>query len=399
MLCINKERLIRDLQELGKIGWVENQGLFRESYSPAYRQARDFLREKMEEAGLQTRVDPVGNLFGLLSGKKPGASRILTGSHLDAVTAGGIYDGAYGIVASLETLRAIWESGAAPEHALEVVAFIAEEGGPLGGTFGSRSFTGQVETPPADEILQRCGLNRESIKAAGGLKERYAAFLETHIEQGPVLWRNNISIGIPTGIVGISRYFCRIKGEANHAGTTPMAERKDALYEAVTLLHRWLDYMRLEQEMVCNVGCFELRPGQIGVVPGEVEFLMEVRSLETKNMRRAAEKLRQIMNDSRTCRTEMAVMVEKPPVKLDKTLIGMIEEVCCENHIPVRLMPSGASHDASPLAHVMPTAMIFVPSVKGISHSKEEYSDAAHLCQGAEVLANTIVKADKCLPL
>jgi hydantoinase/carbamoylase family amidase len=395
LLSINRERLIRDLQELGKIGWVEDKGLFREAYSPVYIEARDFIRQRMEEAGLHSKVDSVGNLFGLLPGRKPDAPRILTGSHLDAVKGGGIYDGAYGVIASLEALRSIRESGMELEHGLEVVAFIAEEAGPLGGTFGSRSFTGQMETPPPDEILQRYGLSRERIQAAQRPKEAYAAFIEAHIEQGPVLWQERISIGIPTGIVGITRYQCRVLGEANHAGTTPMLERKDAFYETVVLLHRWLDYMRQENDMVCNVGNFRVLPGQIGIVPGEVEFLIEIRSLETQKMERAVDKLRQILETAQTCRAEMVLTISKPPVELDETLIGIVEDVCCTYHIPTKIMASGASHDASPLARVMPAAMVFVPSVKGISHSKDEYTESEHLCLGAKVLANTIVRIDK----
>jgi len=399
LLRINRERLLHDLDAQGKIGWVENEGLFRESYSLAYSEARDFLRLRMEDAGLTTRVDSVGNLFGFLPGADPDSTRILTGSHLDAVTAGGIYDGAYGIIAALEALRAIKESGATLRHGLEVVAFTAEEGGPLGGTFGSRAFTGQVANPPGDEILRGCGLNRESITAAKGAMERYAAFFEAHIEQGPVLWQRNLSIGIPTGIVGITRYQCRVIGEANHAGTTPMLERKDAFYETVVLLHQWLDYMRQEEDMVCNVGCFQMLPGQIGIVPGETDFLIEVRSLEHENTERAFQKLAEILKSSSTCQTEMALKVTKPAVKLDIELIRIIEECCRERGIPAMQMPSGAGHDANPLAKAMPTAMIFVPSFKGISHNKTEYTEADHLCVGAEILTNAIITADQHLPV
>jgi hydantoinase/carbamoylase family amidase len=369
------------------------------SIDPAeYLADRDYIRRKMEDAGLITRVDTVGNLFGRLEGTERGAATLLAGSHLDAVKAGGILDGPLGIVSALEALRAIGEQGIRPRHSLEAVAFIAEEGGPLGGTFGSRSFTGQMETPPAPEVLAGFGLSTEDVRAARGDLSTYGAYLEYHIEQGPVLWRKGLPVGIPTAIVGITRYRVTITGAANHAGTTPMLERKDALYEASVVIHKWVDFVRSKENLVCNVGFLNVEPGQIGIVPGKVSFGVEIRSTEDSRMALAAETLKKYLSEMEGCRGQAELWVEKPPVRLDEGVVRTIESVSGELGYSSLLMPSGASHDASPLARVMPTGMLFVPSVGGVSHCMEEFSEDDDMVKGATVLANLLLRLDRELP-
>lgn len=395
IIRINATRLQQELREQGCIGWREGLGLFREAYTESYEQARVYLQQKMVEAGLQTRVDAVGNLFGYLPGTDAEAPAILSGSHLDAVLEGGIYDGHYGIFAALEAARSLREQGIRLRHGLEVVAFTAEEAGPLGGTFGSRAFCGLVETAPPAPVLAERGLSLERITQAKGDLRHYRCYLEAHIEQGPVLWRRGLPLGIPTGIVGITRYQCTVRGEANHAGTTPMLERKDALYESVVLLHRWLAEMRQEPEMVCNVAELELEPGQIGVVNGRMDFLVEIRALKPQDTQRAVARLQELLAGLEACHGEACCTVAKPPAKLDESLISLLEATARDLGQEALLMPSGASHDASPLSKVMPTAMIFVPSVGGISHNKEEYTPPQDLAQGALLLANTILRLDR----
>lgn len=397
MIKINGARLIEDLENQGKIGWKKGEGLFREAYSEDYIKVRDYVERRMKEAGLKTRVDTVGNIFGRLEGRDSKAKTILTGSHLDAVKAGGMLDGAYGVIAGLEALRTLKESGVQPRHSIEAVGFIAEEGGPLGGTYGSRAFTGQMEMPPSDEVLESYGMKKKDIADARADIESYAAFMELHIEQGPVLWRKKIPIGIPTAIVGITRYKGCVSGEANHAGTTPMLERKDAVYQTVILLHEWLEYMRAQENMVCNIGYIDVEPGQIGIVPGETRFGIEIRSTEKENTHNAVNKLKEIFSKAEICTANVELWVDKPPVKLDEKVIDAIEGVSRELDIECMRMPSGASHDASPLARVMPAGMIFVPSINGISHNKEESTEKEDLIKGAAVLANTLLKLDTIL--
>ncbi len=394
MIKINPERFLDDLKKQGKIGWKEGEGLYRESYTDSYYEARDFIKKKMEEAGLKTRIDAVGNLFGRLEGKNRDAGTILSGSHLDAVPAGGILDGALGVIAALEAARTINESGTTLRHSLEVVAFAAEEGGPLGGTFGSRVFAGQVGTLPSREALEKVGLKEKDIEAARMDTKLYNAYLELHIEQGPVLWRNGLSVGIPTAIVGITRYLCTVKGVANHAGTTPMEDRKDALYDAVVIMHKWLDHMRHQHGIVCNIGVVEVCPGHPAIIPGKVMFTVEIRSDKHEKIKEAEVKLEEALSLIEYCDAVKELSVKKAPVELSKVVIAVIENVCGVLGVEAINIPSWASHDASPIAKEIPTGMIFVPSINGISHQKDEATDEKDLINGANVLANAILKCD-----
>lgn len=394
MVEINPDRFLETLKHQGSIGWKKGEGLFREAYSKEYFEVRDYLEKKMQESGLETRIDSVGNLFGRLEGEDPSAPAILTGSHLDAVKAGGILDGALGVVAGIEALVAIKESGYIPKHSMEVVGFVAEEGGPLGGTFGSRAFSNQMKALPPDEVLEKYSLSKDDIDKAKANPKDYCAYLELHIEQGPILWQKEISIGIPTAIVGITRYKGRIKGASNHAGTTPMKDRKDAFYETVVVLHKWLDFMREQENIVCNVGTIELEPGQISIVPEDVRFGIEIRSTDTEIIQVAVEYLKKLFSEIKTCHGILEPWVEKPPVRLNKNIINVIEKVSQKLEYKSLQMPSWASHDASPIAHVIPTGMIFVPSVNGISHHRDEFTEEEDLIKGAIVLVNSLLKLD-----
>ncbi len=384
-------RLVRNVSALGRIGWSGN-GLNRTAYSAAYAEGRDSVRSLMESAGMATRIDRVGNLFGWYEGTEPDQPAILAGSHLDSVPGGGIYDGAYGVLAAFEAARAVHEY-APHTRTIEIAAFTAEEGGELGGTFGSRSFAGMAsETPPL--ALEHVGLTADDVAASKADSSRYAAYLELHIEQGPTLWRRKIAIGIPTAIVGITRYEVTVTGEANHAGTTPMKERHDAMRTSARILDRWFASIGERTDMVSTVGVFRLEPGVAPVVPGTAVFTLELRSTEDAITAKAADEFRSLLSADTECSGAMRLMVAKPAVRLDSVMQDAIEGACRDLDVACVRMPSGASHDASPIAHVIPTGMIFVPSVRGISHSKDEYTAPDDLVRGAEVLARTIRRID-----
>ena len=368
---INNNRFLKELKEQGSIGWKNGEGLFREAYSESYNKVSNYVEEKMRQAGLETRVDAIGNIFGKLEGKDPNAKTILVGSHLDSVKAGGILDGAYGVMAGLEALRAIKESGELPVHSLELVGFTSEE------------------------LLKKFNLTKEDINSAKGDLDKYAAFMEVHIEQGPVLWRRDIPIGIPTAIVGITRFKGFVIGEANHAGTVPMKERKDAFYQTIILLKEWLDFMWDQENIVCNVGFMNLDPGEITIIPGKVEFGMEIRSTDREMTLMAVNKLKEIFSKAEMCSTKLNLWVDKPAVQLNERIIDTIEVVCQELNTDYIKMPSGASHDASPLARVMPTGMIFVPSINGISHNKDEFTEEDDLIMGLNILTYTLLKLER----
>lgn len=391
VLHVDGSRMMAELEKQGTIGWKKGTGLCREGYSEAYQEVQKYTASLMEKAGLEVRVDSVGNLFGLWKGTESQKGTILTGSHLDSVYGGGIYDGQYGVFGAIEAIRSLKEQGYVPKHNMEVVGFTSEEGGPLGGTFGSRCFCGLADPEQMDkEVLKFLGLTKKKIQQAKAKVKDYSCFLEMHIEQGPVLDRDPVyKLGIPTGIVGILRYRCRIFGEANHAGTTPMKERNDAIRKTVTVLDKWISKVADTGDIVCNVAEIFNKPDQIGVVSGRCEFLVEIRSQDRMREEEAAKWLEELLKDS-TDTYEMEKVIDKQPVQLSKQLIKYIEKAADTLSVASRRLPSGASHDAASLGKVLPTAMIFVPSKNGISHNKEEYTNMEELIQGADVLCNTL---------
>ena len=394
-MIISPDRFLADLEDLGRIGWVDGEGMDRPAFSPSYGIARKFVEDRMKDAGLAVTVDGVGNIFGTLDGSDPSLPAIYAGSHLDAVPGGGKYDGPLGVMAALEAARTIREKSLPLRHPLVVAGFTGEEGGEMGGTFGSRAFAGLLEEPMPAEKLARVGLTPEGVRSAKAGPGRIACYFELHIEQGPYLERRNISVGIPTGIVGISRYAVRLEGEANHAGTTPMKERRDAMREAAELLSEWFAWTDTRDDFVCNVGVFSLHPGAVAIVPGRADFLLEIRSLKDSVMDEIAEQFRSFLKKRKNVAVSMEPVVWKGAVDLDPLLQAAVEAACEEAQVSHVRMPSGASHDANPMARITRAGMIFVPSVKGISHSKEEYTSPEDLSRGADILARAILVADR----
>lgn len=367
----------------------------RPAFTPSYDAARKFVEDRMMDGGLSAKIDGVGNLFGRLEGSDPSLPAIYAGSHLDAVPGGGKYDGPLGVMAALEAARTIREKALPLRHPLVVAGFTGEEGGEMGGTFGSRAFAGLLQEPFPAEKLSRVGLTADGILSAKGDPGGIACYFELHIEQGPYLERRSIPIGIPTGIVGISRYAVRLEGEANHAGTTPMKERKDAMREASELLSEWFAWTDTRDDFVCNVGVFSLHPGADAIVPGRADFLLEIRSLRDSIMDEAAAQFRSLLEKRKKVSVSMEPVVWKGAVDLDPLLQDAVEAACREADVPSVRMPSGASHDANPMARITRAGMIFVPSAGGISHSKEEYTSPEDLARGADILARAILEADR----
>ena len=398
---MNRKRFLENVENLGRIGWEEGKGLYRTAFSPAFVEGRNFVSDLMESAGMEVRVDAVGNLFGRYSGSDVNAKTLLVGSHLDSVPGGGQYDGHLGVLAALEAAQSLHERGA-HRCSIEVVGFNAEEGGEMGGTFGSRAVCGETGALPDAQVLESLGLTPEGIAGAKLDFSQYAGYVEMHIEQGPVLWRKKIPIGIPTAIVGITRYRVTLTGQANHAGTTPMDERKDAMEEAVRLLSRWYDEVeelterakKTGKSFVCNVGTFALHPNAAPVVPGKASFVLELRSTDDTVVEMLAQCFRELL-PSVSLPVVMERMIAKPAVQLDKALRAEIRTVCADMGIESLDMPSGAGHDASPMAHHIPSAMLFVPSIGGISHSMEEDTTTDDSVRGAEVLEKLLAKLDK----
>lgn len=392
---VNLERIMNQLLQLGQIGWEPDRGMNRPPYSPAYDRAREYVRKIMEEAGMKTRIDAVGNLFGRYDGNVAGMKILLSGSHLDAVPEGGIYDGPLGVLGALEAMRYLHESG--NSHPLEVVAFTGEEGGEMGGTFGSRCFAGAVDFGhlPPDDVMEFLGVSREKILGSRGNPGNYEAYIELHIEQGPVLINQGTGIGIPTAIAGITRYLVTVSGEANHAGTTPMMVRSDALKTAVEVLGEWYEYAFSRKDFVSNVGKLTVKPGSPAIIPGSVEFVLELRSVDRNSIEQGVGKMESILAAGKNQKGTMSLMIDKGAAAMNSSLREKIVAASDEAGLKWLELPSGAMHDAAPVSREIPSAMIFIPSIGGISHSKDEFSTSQDIRNGVEVLARTLEMLDR----
>ena len=387
---ISIDRLMNNLLTLGKIGYEEHVGTSRPAYSNAFFEGRDYVQQCMKDAGLDTRVDEVGNLTGTLSGE---GKIIAVGSHIDTVPGGGMYDGTLGVMAGIEVVRALRESGYQFRHPIEIIAFNEEEGNVVGGTFGSKAFTGQQQEQTAIEKLESYGMDLQSVAAAKRDKEQYRCYLELHIEQGGILAHKGLDIGIVEGIVAIARYLVTVPGEANHAGSTPMELRDDALLKACGLIQKIVEISRqVEPAMTCTIGELSVEPGAVNVVPGKVTFPVELRTLHTASITQAIEQFRQVC-------AEMGVTIKnflwQDATIMDRSLQKTVEEACNICGCQYQYMPSGAGHDAINTALFTPTAMLFIPSIGGISHSPREYSSPEDIRIGAQVLMETIIKLDQ----
>lgn len=368
---ISAERLLADLEALARIGGRSDGGVDRVAGSEADLEARRWLLDRVREAGLEPRMDDAGNVFG----RSPGAAGpwMLVGSHTDTVPAGGRLDGAYGVIAALEVLRALDEAGHPAAREVEVVSFFDEEGvGAGGGMKGSTALC-------ADAHI------RELI-----------GYLEIHIEQGPRLEAAGIEVGLVEGIVGIDRWDVVIKGSANHAGTTPMAMRRDAGAAAGRVLATLPAIVSaVDSDMVANIGRLDLLPGAPNVVPGEARFVVELRALRAASLRAAGAAVSDAVATaaaSHRCEHLVEPHSSMPPVRMSPTMVAAIERVCARLGRTSTRLVSGAGHDAGALARELPVGLMFVPSRGGISHSPDEYTEPAQLVAGAEVLLHATLE-------
>ena len=388
---IQTTRLISALKQLGTIGFEEGHGTSRIAYSTAFFAGRDYVEALMRNAGLKTRIDPVGNLIGSLPGRD--TRRIAIGSHVDTVPGGGIYDGAYGILSGIEVLHTLIENTYSNHYTLEVIAFNEEEGNAVGGTFGSKAFAGAAQEASAIERCSTFGLSREDIDACRQDPADYRAYLEWHIEQGGILDTEHISLGVVEGIVAIARYLITVKGQANHAGSTPMNLRDDALEKACSVIQAAYTVSReTDPGMTCTIGSVNVKPGAVNVIPGEVDFPLELRAMNPDSIRSVVNALERRFpgGDVSICQ-----FLWQDETRMDTTLMDCIEHCCRRQGFSYRRMPSGAGHDAINMARFTPTAMLFIPSVGGISHSIEENSLDEDVENGAKVLLDVILELDR----
>ncbi|MHD0318241.1 M20 family metallo-hydrolase [Fusobacterium sp. THCT1E2] len=395
---INFERFMTNLKIIGEIGINQENGIDRLAFSDKYYEALEKLSEIMLKENIDVKKDRIGNISGLRNGIKKNKKTIMIGSHLDTVKNGGLYDGNLGVISSLEIILSLSDNKKNLNHPIEILAFNAEEGSEMGGTFGSRVMTGRqnINEKGIEEKLSVYGLNIEDIKKSEKKMDDKLCFVELHIEQGGILEKNNCSIGIVTGIVGINRYKIIINGEANHAGTTPMSLRRDAMTGAaklITFINE--EAFKYGESFVATVGNIKVFPGAVNVIPGKVEFLLEVRDMEEENIVSFVKKVEKYSNKLIGSEVEFIQTVNKPSMKMDTKLNKILEKICKKNNINYILITSGAGHDAKEFANKIPTTMIFVPSCKGISHSPKEYTEEKDIEIGVNLFYDFILEIDK----
>ncbi|MCX5733573.1 MAG: Zn-dependent hydrolase [candidate division NC10 bacterium] len=401
-LHIDFPRLRRDLTELGAIGRTAEGGVSRPSFSEADMRARRWLLDRIAAAGLAARVDAAGNIFARLGGDGPA---VMVGSHLDTVPNGGTLDGALGVLAGLECLRRIRELGLPLRHPLELVAFTDEEGR-FGGFFGSYALTGALT--PGDipgikdtqgerivDVMARHGLDAMQAPSARRDPAEIRAYVELHIEQGPVLEANRVPIGLVEAIVGIHRIGVTFHGRADHAGTTPIPDRKDALLGAADLIRRGRDLVLAEGTPASRltVGVVQVKPGVANIVPAEVFLTYELREV-------SAEMLRELAAESRALIAEVAeaagltasveTILDIPPVPLADAVKDAILAATKELGCAYMRLSAMAGHDAQVIGRVAPAGMIFVSSKDGRSHSPLEFTADDEIERGANVLLLTL---------
>lgn len=395
-MLINVERLKKNIYELAKFS-DEGKGIKRLSFTKTYKKGINFVRELMEDAGLTTKVDSVGNLIGRIEGKDKDEPAIIIGSHIDTVPHGGMFDGTVGVLGGIEVIKTLKENRYYNNYPLELISFIDEEGtGPalIGGTFGSRAMMGLIDVDTdLRENLKKVDLLENDVNSAYRDPNTIKNYLELHIEQGRILYDEKIPIGIVTGIVGIWRYVATVRGTSNHAGTTPMYARDDALLKSLPLIKGVNDIAKeLDKTLVGTVGKINVKPGAANVIPGEVEVTIELRELEVEIINEAIARIKDIIN--KIGDIVLKQIEAKHPSLMDKNVQLQIERACQSKSIKYKYMPSGAGHDAREMAKKVPSGLIFVPSREGKSHVPEELTELNDIREGVDVLLESIKLLD-----
>ena len=407
--AINSARLNDNLNALGEIGRDEF-GMQRVAFSRQDVAGRDHVSALMRGAGMSVRIDPAGNIIGRTEGADPTLPAIALGSHTDTVPSGGAYDGALGVIGAIEVVEALRDAGHTTRHPIEVMVFTNEEGTSFHRwLLGSRAVAGLWESEDfaavADDgvtltdTLPNIGGNISRIEAARRRPEEFACYFELHIEQGPTLHRGGFPIGVVTGITGRSVYHVDIVGEANHAGTTPMALRRDAMSAAAQIA---LAVRRIAGEMeVCRVGTvgsMDVHPNAGNVIPGRVQMGVEFRDERMESLAGAEVELRRTAEEvAHAEQVAITVTAQRntPSVPISGNMQQLIADAAGMAGLEHVSLPSGAGHDAQAIAAITPAAMVFVPSVGGISHAPAEYSTPEDCANGAQVLLNALLLADE----
>lgn len=400
---MNGPRLLASLQELGAIGGLPGGGVCRLALTDADKQGRDWTVARMHALGMTVTVDAIGNVVGVYPGLEDIAP-VMTGSHIDTVRTGGLYDGNYGVLAGLEVVAALRDANRRTKRPIAVAFFTNEEGARFApDMMGSLVFQGDM---PLDEALAVRGIDGATVgdelrrigyagEAPVG-RNRVDSFVELHIEQGPVLDREGLQLGVVEGVQGISWTEFTLLGVSNHAGTTPMHMRNDAGYVAarVTTFARELT-QRYGGNQIATVGAITLTPNLVNVIANKALFTVDLRNTDGAVLQAAEAELWSFAEQTAAeegVRCERRMLARFDPVQFDPAVIDRVEKAASGQGLSHRRMPSGAGHDAQMLARMCPTGMIFVPSVKGLSHNVREHTEPADLVAGAHVLLQVLTE-------
>jgi beta-ureidopropionase / N-carbamoyl-L-amino-acid hydrolase len=398
---IDGERLLAWLQALGAVGGLPGGGVCRLALTDADKLGRDWTVARMRELDMAVTVDAIGNVVGVYPGLED-RPPVMTGSHIDTVRTGGLYDGNYGVLAGLEVVATLRESGQRTRRPLAVAFFTNEEGARFApDMMGSLVFQGGLAL---DEALATRGIDGatvgEELRRIGYAgdapvgRAQVDSFVELHIEQGPVLDREGVQIGVVEGVQGISWTEFTLHGVSNHAGTTPMHMRNDAGYVAarVTTFARELT-RRLGGNQIATVGAITLAPNLVNVIANKALFTVDLRNTDGAVLQAAEQELWEFAERAAAeegVRCERRMLARFDPVQFDPAVMARVEQAAIAQGLSHRRMPSGAGHDAQMLARMCPTGMIFVPSVKGLSHNVREHTEPADLVAGANVLLQVL---------
>lgn len=392
------EQIEKQINDLSEFTSTPGKGTTRLTYSKEDLLTRNYIKNKMMESGLKVQEDGFGNIFGKLEGTLKDAPSVLIGSHFDSVPNGGAYDGPAGIIVALEVAALFAENQLTPKYPLEIVAMIEEEGARFGGgLMGSRGIVGTLSEEGFKNLRDKEGITTIGAMSKIGLdsslpKRRnpnsIKAFLELHIEQGPILEEKNIPIGVVEAIVGLTQFEVTIEGKAGHAGTTPMDRRTDALVVAAQIISQ-LPSLAIEEGegTVITTGRLHVLPNGANVIPNKVEFSVDIRSSKEEHINNVIKRMNELIESyhDQGIHTASEQVLYMPPKVLSDEIKALLKDKSSVLEIPYCSINSGAGHDAMVFSDVTDVGMLFVPSKAGLSHCPEEWSDARHLANGVQI--------------
>jgi len=403
MLKVNKKRLWNSLMEMGRVGGLPNGGCCRLALTDEDKAGRDLFVHWCRQSACEVQIDQIGNIFARRSGTNPGLPSVATGSHLDTQPHGGKFDGIYGVLAGLEVIRSLNDAGIQTEAPIDVIVWTNEEGARFSPPLtGSSTFVGMFDIEDIHRARTHDGaLVKDELERIAYLGDLHPgdreldAFFETHIEQGPILEANELTVGVVTGIQGIRWFSVEVQGVDSHAGTVPMELRRDALTGAAQMVLRLRELAtQSHPDIRFTVGRFEVSPNSGSTIPGHVSFNIDLRHPDQRALDSVESMIRQETHKiaaSQQLGLKIDRTINAPPVIFDETMVSLVRQNVDSLGYGHMEMISGAGHDAMNLASIVPTTMIFVPCKDGISHNEAEFATADDLAAGATVLLNAMI--------